>query len=540
MIGKPEDYGAGLGADSIILPEQLTIHLKTSGVDLSVSAKDLPEGESPSAINVRIDGRGISHDRGMGLLGNEYTNPEDRYVLNVYPYQQSNLRTILMRQRSTGWDRYNGSTWKTITGNFTGTQNDRWTNTVYRDKMIGANGVDRLQVWDGSDASTISDLSADAPRAKYICRIGQRIMAAYIKLDTGIDPNLVAWCGNGDETEWTDINAGAGIADLLPEGPSPSADNIRGLSTLAEAGVIYRQRSIVLAQLTGVGIAPFRFTTTNFNHGTESPYSIASGGPLVGDFYLGHDGLVRLFDGSNSPVPIGLPITENLLASIYDYSKVIGAVDTHRMEYWLGIPTDSTGLIKQAWVFSIYEYLRSNKLSWRKRIFTENPSTISFGPVPAYTDPIVNTKNDPVKDIVNLDNRRVNSLANNASRDVMLFGSNVGGVLFTDETIALQGGIWDSQTFWDEGDERTVQEVRLVHNTQIPSTIEVSISVDAGLTWRNPQVFNLPITGRGSIASMRKFSITGRLFQLRMRFLSGLTTISEIRCVAINRGRGIS
>lgn len=536
MLGKPEDYGAGVGPDSIILPEQLTIHLKTSGVDLSVSAKDLPEGESPSAINVRIDGRGISHDRGLVQLGTNFTSPEDQVILNVYPYQQSNLRTILVRQRSTGWDRYNGSTWKTLAGTFTGTPNDRWNNVVFKDKMVGANGVDRLQVWDGSDASTISDLSADAPRAKYVCRIGQRIMAAYIKLDEGIDPNLVAWSANGDDTEWTDATAGAGLADLLPEGPAPSADNIRGLSTLAEAGVIYRQRSIVLAQLTGVGIAPFRFSTTNFNHGTESPYSIASGGPLIGDFYLGHDGLVRLFDGSNSPVPIGLPITETLLGSIYDFSKVIGAVDTRRMEYWLGIPTDSTGLMKQAWVFSIYEYLRSNKLSWRKRIFTENPTTVTFGPVPNYTDPIVNT----VDTIVNSDTRRVNSLANNSSRDVMIFGNNIGGVLFTDDTVALQGGIWDSQTFWDEGDERTIEEIRLVHNTQIPSTIELSVSVDAGLTWRNPQVFNLPITGRGSISTLKKFSITGRLFQIRMRFLSGLTTISEIRCVAINRGRGVS
>jgi hypothetical protein len=217
-------------------------------------------------------------------------------------------------------------------------------------------------------------------------------------------------------------------------------------------------------------------------------------------------------------------------------SKVIGTIDTQRMEYWLGIPTDSTGLIKQAWIFNIYEFLRARKLSWRKRIFQENATCLSFGPVPTGSDPFVNS----VSDIVNTVSRRVNEFANNTSREHILVGSNSGQAFFVDEDVPLLDGTWTSKSFWDEAVERTVQFVYLVHNTQIPSKVELSFSRNGGLTWEQPKIFNLPISGQGSIRTRVGDRWTSSLFQFRLKMLEGLTTISEVKIVAENRGRGVS
>lgn len=530
------EYGLSTGPDIIIRPEDVTIKLRGVGIDLSAAASSMDDNQSTNAVNVRLDPNGVSTDRATSQLGTAYSSPDDATIVSIFAFQKSATVTTLVRLRDSGWDQYDGTSWSTLTGSFSGTVNDRWSAVVFGNKLIAANGSDKLQSWDGDPTHSVGDLSADAPIAHYLTRIGQRVLAARIHVAGVLDPYLVQWCADGDETDWTDPLAGAGLADLLPEGTSQSAGEITGLSTLAQGGVIYRQRAIMLAQLTGLSEAPFRFVTTKFNHGTESPYSVANGGPIAGDFYLGHDYLVRLFDGIGEPVPIGLPIQNILETSISDLSKVVGVVDFGTMTYWLCIPTDDTGLLRQAWVFSIYNYLNFNRLSWRRRVFEDNITTVNFGPVPTAKDPLVNS----VSSIVDTVNRRVNDFANTRAQNRLLFGTNYGAVQYIDEAVPLGNGTFETRAFWNDGFERTLDFVRLVHNTQIAAVIEVSVSVDGGVTWDQPTIYTLPITGRGDGTTIKDFRITGRIFQLRIRTLSGLTTISEIYCVGNNRGRGVS
>jgi hypothetical protein len=200
-----------------------------------------------------------------------------------------------------------------------------------QDKFIVANQFDKLKRWDGVDGNAIADLSADAPIAKYITRIGNRILAAVIKTAGVWDPHLIKWCADGIITDWTTANLGAGTALREPEGSDKSANWITGLGSIMRGAVVFRQRTIELASLTGTGAAPFRFQTLKFVPGTESPYSIA-GDSERGIFYLGYDSMVYLLNHDGQAVPIGLPIHEVVKNSIGDLGHVIGAIDAKTFE----------------------------------------------------------------------------------------------------------------------------------------------------------------------------------------------------------------
>lgn len=536
MTLRFSEYGYSTGPDQEIPLDTIVLPLKDGGVDLSVNASDLPPGMSPDAVDVRLDSGGVSSDRDFSPLGPASDNLDDSQILRIFTFQQSNLNTKLIRMRSTGWDRWDGTTWKTLLGTFSGTVNDMWSATIYADLLIGANGIDKLQSWDGNDAHSVQNLSADAPVAKYITRIGNRILAARINPGTGVDPNAVAWCADGDAGNWTDPNLGAGAASIFPEGTSESANIITGLSTLAQSGILYRQRSIGLAQLTGISIAPFRFTSIIFDHGVDSPLTIASAGPAVGDIYLGHDYLVRLFDGTSTPVPIGLPIMSDLKATISDLSLCVGVVDTNRMEYWLGVPTDDTGLPTRWWVFSIYQYIRTQRLVWRRKTIPFTVRTVGFGQIPSSTDPTINS----VTAIINTVNKRINSFANTAGPLRLLVGDISGQVSFIDEDVPFAGGSWSSGVLSKPDIEITVEWITLIYRARTAGSVEVSLSTDGGSTWQSPQVYVLVPRGSGVGRATMDFRITGINFQVRIRPLSGTFTISEVQCVVNTLGIGFN
>lgn len=536
MSFRPSEYGLSLGADSDIPLDTIVVPLKDGGVDLSVNASDLPPGMSPDAVDVRLDTGGVSSDRDFSKLGDAYPGADDSQILRVFAFQRENLNTLLMRMRSTGWDRWNGSNWLTLGASFLGTVNDMWSATIYADLLIGANGLNKLQSWDGNDAHAVQDLSADAPAAKYITRIGNRILAARIKSGLDIDPNGFAWCADGDAGDWTNANAGAGTASVFPEGSSESANIVTGLSTLAQSAVFYRQRSIGLAQLTGIGAAPFRFSTIIFDHGVEAPFSIASGGPSIGDIYLGHDFIVRLFDGTSTPVPIGLPIISDLKATISDMGQCVGIVDSDRMEYWLGVPTDDTGLPIRWWVFSIYQYIRSQRLVWRRKTLPMQARSIGFGQVPATADPLINS----MVVIINTVNKRINSFANTAGPTRLMIGDIHGQVFYVDENLPLAGGSWSSGTIGRPDLEVTIEWITLIYKARTAGSVEVSLSTDGGTTWQSPQVYNLIPKGSGVGRVTMDYRTTGINFQFRIRPLTGTFTISEVQCVVNTLGLGFN
>lgn len=536
MLSKPKDFGVGLGRFQPIPTESLGISLESGGVDRSVSGAQLQEGGAILAQDIRFIGGGIATDYGSSLLGTAsglvYPNSS---VQHVAPFEKSDNTEFLMRVRTSGVDRWNGANWLTLPGALTGSVDDLIYSAVQSDRFVFANGIDKLKAWDGDDTIGVVDLSADAPIAYYVTRIGTRLMVARCR-DTGgvLRPNLLAWSADDNIFNWTDPLLGAGQAEPIPEGTGRKSNFITGLSTLARGAVIYRQAAIQLGILTGQGSAPFRFMTVDFNHGTDSPYSIANGGIQIGDFFLGSDFMVYNFNGENAPVPIGGPIHDELLKTVPNLARVVGAIDTNEQQYWLAFPSDDTSILSVAWVFDVRQYATKQRLAWRKRSLPANLKTFGFGNVVVTDDPIVDT----VGTTVESDPTRVDDYGRNTGFDRLMYGTTDGKVLYQDYNIALSSGIWASKQFTHpNGFNVTVDRTRFRYVSEGGATVALSVSVDGGLTYSTEKFVTLSATGPlGGKRLSADHRVTGSSFIIRIRPVTGFVKITELEATFQNLG----
>lgn len=528
---KPAQFGVGVGGFRPISAVPVTINLRNSGVNLSAAASQLDEGESANALDVRFTEGGVSTDYDFSDFGLPYAGAGNKQILHINNYDLKDGTRLLMRLRSDGWDRWNGVNWATLLGAPTGTPSDPYTSLTAENKFVAANAIDRLQSWDGNDANALGNLSADAPIARFITKIGTRILAASIKVAAVENPFLVAWCADGDITDWTTANLGAGSVEPQVEGIDRLPGFIRGLSTLQRGAVLYRQSCIQLATLTGVGAAPFRFTTLDFSHGTESPYSIRSGGMKTGDFFLGSDYMPYNYDG-NEFIPIGMPIYERLRDAISDRALVVGAIDFNEQEYHLAYPSVGNEFLTETWAFNIKEWMRSGRLVWRRRSVPPNTTAFGYGFLGVVTDPIVDT----ITDIVDTITIRVDDWNNAFGPERLLFGDLNGQVSQIDKDTP-KVGTWESKNFLYENNEVTVDRVRLKYKARAVSTVGVSISVDGGSNYSAETIYTLPVTGTGDGEVTDTLNVTGRQVMFRIRPLTGFCTVNQMVATIQNRGQ---
>jgi hypothetical protein len=529
-VRKPKEFGYSVGAFKPVQSVPVTVNLRNSGINLSAAASQLEEGESANALDVRFTEGGISTDYPWGAFGLPYGGGGSKTILHINNYDKKDGTQFLMRLRSGGWDRWNGVNWLTLPGAPAGTPADLWSSLTTQDTYVAANAIARIQKWNGVDATAVADLSADAPIARFITKIGSRILAASIKVAGVENPMLVAWPVDGNIFDWT--SAGAGAAEPPNEGDDRFPGFIKGLSSLQRGAVIYRQNTIQLATLTGVGAAPFRFTTLDFNHGTESPYSIASGGMKTGDFFLGSDYMVYNYDG-NEFIPIGMPIYERLRDGISDRSLVRGAVDFNEQEYHLAYPSVfGQTYLTESWAFNIKEFLRAGRLVWRRRSLPAQTTAFGYGFLGVVNDPIVDT----ITDIVDTITIRVDDWNNAYGPERLLTGDNNGQVWQIDKTLGTVG-VWESKNFLYENNEVTVDRVRLKFKARSVSTVGVSVSTDGGRTYTGETIYNLPVTGSGDDELTNTIGITGRQIMFRIRPLTGFCTINQLVATIQNRGQ---
>lgn len=532
---SPREYGLSPGGYRLIAPDSLTLKLRNGGLDVSKPSMDLDEGGTPYCLNMRLDRGGVTPDYAITAFDAASASAADKNIVHMAPFELTTGTKMMMRCRPTRWDRWNGVNWLELPGLLSGTSSDKLYTVAYNnpDRFIAANGIDRLKAWDGVDGNAIADLSADSPIAFYITKVGTRILAARIKVGATIFPYDLAWCADGNIFDWTTAASGAGGTTLYAEGTNEKPNIITGLSNLEGVGAIYRQRSIVMALLTGLGASPFKFTTVDFSHGTESPYSIASGGMVTGDYFLGEDYMVYHFDGRNRPTAIGEPIYEIIRNQIYNPNYVVGRVEARTQTYWLAYPTDSTLLLKQAFVFSIREWQRSQRLMWWKRDLGAGYRSMGYGTIPTTTDPIVDT----VFDIVDTVSRRVDDFANTQGDERVVFGDTVGQAYYVDTSALVTTGVWHSKTIGDGQTNFTVGRVRLTGKASSVAVVRVSVSTDGGLNFGNAKDYNFPVGGSGTVIASDYFGIDATLLQFQLEILSGTITINELAYVIDSHGR---
>lgn len=500
----------------MVAGDTLRLPLGRAGVNVSVAPNLLEGAESPNIVDMRIQDGGVSSDYGITLLGDRYAGIEDKTIIGISEFQRKDLVVVLVRHRPTGWDRWNGAAWVTVSGALTGLSSDRLYSVVMQDKLVVANRADRLKAWDGIDANPVADLSADAPICHYIAPFGQRLVAARVKDGTTFDPYKIQWSADGLITNWTSAVLGAGSVILEPEGKTGAPEFIKGLSALEVALAVYRDRSIVLGTRTGVGSQPFRWATVVFGLGTDSPYSIANGGITIGDFFLGNDLNVYIFNGREPPQAIGGPIYKLLRQQIQDVDVVQGIVDRKSGEYWLLIsPT-------VAWVFNIREYIIDRRLSWRRRNLSDY-TTMGFGQTRALADPVVDSVDETVDDV----HDRVDEFGAALSPTRVLFGDSNGGVHFVDETVHIPG-TYETRELGNRFAETRVGRFYLSYASLTGCTIEIAISTDGGQTYLNPQVLVLPATGFvGALSNGLGIDRVLSTWFMKLRVVSGQVTLYE-------------
>lgn len=180
-------------------------------------------------------------------------------------------------------------------GNYNSGVNDTWRFIQFGEAVVATNYANPMQTIAASAGGLFSDLSADAPKAKYIATVRDFVMCANTNdAVDGEKPYRARWSALGDYTSWAvSATTQADFQDIADMGA------ITGLVG-GEYATILMEKGIVRAQYVGSPLI-FEFDKVQLSRGCKVPGSVVNFGRNV--FYLSDDGFY-LFDGQSSS-PIG-------------------------------------------------------------------------------------------------------------------------------------------------------------------------------------------------------------------------------------------
>ncbi len=154
----------------------------------------------------------------------------------------------------------------------------RWRFTQFGNRVIAANGADRLQGWLLGTSTAWADLAADAPEARYVTVVRDFVVSGHIGTDY---PFRVKWSGINNETSWTDSATTQSDYQEIPDGGS-----IVGV-TGGEFGLILMDRSIYRMTYVGSPLV-FQFDNISRNLGCYEANSVIQYQGMT--FFLADDG----------------------------------------------------------------------------------------------------------------------------------------------------------------------------------------------------------------------------------------------------------
>ena len=202
-------------------------------------------------------------------------------------------------------------------GNYLTGADERWRFVQFGEDVIGTNFADPMQYIQAYIGTVFADLSADAPKAKYIAVVRDFVMTGFTNDPTdGNKPYRVRWSGIGDHTSWA-ISAAtqADFQDIADMG------DVTGLVG-GEYATILLEKGIVRASYIGSPLI-FQFDKVETVRGCKVPGSVCNVGHSV--FFLADDGFY-MFDGEQS-VPIGAEKVNRFFLEDWDgaYAKNMSA-----------------------------------------------------------------------------------------------------------------------------------------------------------------------------------------------------------------------
>ena len=233
-------------------------------------------------------------------------------------------------------------------GNYSTGAEDKVRFVQYGETVVATNFADPIQKITAAASGLFSDLSADAPKAKYIAVVRDFVMTGFTNTTAdGTKPYRTQWSALGDATDLA--------VSATTQADFQDIDDLGDITGLVggEYATILLEKGIVRASYIGSPLI-FQFDKVELNRGCKVPGSVANVGHAV--FYLADDGFY-MFDGKESR-PIGAEKVNRFFLEDWDgaYAKnMSSAVDPLRqVVIWSYASTSATSGVPDRLI--IYNY----------------------------------------------------------------------------------------------------------------------------------------------------------------------------------------
>lgn len=200
---------------------------------------------------------------------------------------------------------------------------DKWSFTQFGSLVIASNGVDTIQSYNLESPTTFSELSASAPRARFVDIMGDFLLTSNLTTNS----RGIHWSGLNDPTFWTPRQRSSDFQIFPDDG------EIMGVSAFSKGVLIFHEHNIREGMLALDTPLVMTFQKVVEQHGSHASKSIITTGN--GTFYLSQDGFYRY---GNPPVQIGVERVDRFFLNdvAFDESyNIFGTEDPERkIVYW--------------------------------------------------------------------------------------------------------------------------------------------------------------------------------------------------------------
>ena len=216
-------------------------------------------------------------------------------------------------------------TWDDITGALTVTagNNNHVSWATHLDNALGTNGVDVPFLWTGTGNGAAMTVPTGLTTAKFVAIFANYTFLAHVTVSGTVHPSRLYWSAIDSISSW-------GSSDFRDVSKN-DGQHITGIKALGSSLVIYKTKSIWVAQFTGDSDVPFIFSKTPSHVGCDSGHSIQE--VSNGHIFHSQDGFY-FFDGANST-----KISDRITTTLETFGKnrfpnIISAFQKEKNRYW--------------------------------------------------------------------------------------------------------------------------------------------------------------------------------------------------------------
>lgn len=202
--------------------------------------------------------------------------------------------TQLIRAVGTKLQKEVSGTWTDIATSLTETDWSAANFDVSGAALIMTNGTDPVKYWNGT---TVADLSANAPKGKYMTADNLRVFIANVSADTTQD--VIHYCGFQDATDWTSTENSGSVQYYTPNGGA-----ITAMTSFGGVIWVFKKDSFCNIFHTGDNRASYRLVPSSDNVGCVNAKTLVEVGEAL--YWLGDSDVFVGAAGASSR--IGEPV----------------------------------------------------------------------------------------------------------------------------------------------------------------------------------------------------------------------------------------